>query len=231
MEQANNISIVIPVLNERTALPENLESLMALKGVREIVIVDGGSSDGTLEYLTDVCRNQVNIRVNCSQPGRGVQMNNGAKNCSSEWLLFHHADTRIEQEGLEQIKALPREIQWGGFTHAFAPTNWKLRMVSWLHNFRCRKTGVIYGDQSMFVRKAFFDAIGGFPDHSLEDLAFSDLALEQQPSVLLPHAIQTESRKFIQMGEFQATWHVICIILRYQWSRQIKNEAFFRPYR
>jgi len=122
---------------------------------------------------------------------------------------------------------------WGGFRHQFSESehNWKLRLVSWLHNFRFRHSGVIYGDQSMFVRRRFFEELGGFEHQDLEDMLFSEMALEASSPTMLNSSVVTDSRKFQQIGELRALWHVLSIILRYQFDKQIANGAFFKAYR
>ncbi|MEM7220750.1 MAG: glycosyl transferase, partial [Pseudomonadota bacterium] len=165
--------------------------------------------------------------------GRGPQMNHAAGRTDADCLLFHHADSSLDRDALTELACAldDTECQWGGFRHRFSDSNRRLAFISWLHNYRWRKTGVIYGDQSMFVRRAFFDSLGGFPDHELEDLAFSDAALARAPSRCLDSYVVTDSRKFRQMGELRGLAHVLSIIVRYEHQRRIGNEAFFRPYR
>jgi len=226
-----SISVVIPALNEERALPANIAKLLTYPGVHECIVVDGGSVDATCECVEKFSDSRV--RLLHSAPGRGRQMNIGAASASGDMLLFHHADTHLPPEGFSQLVAActDTKVHWGGFRHQFSQPNWKLGLVSWLHNFRFRHTGVVYGDQSMFVRKAFFERVGGFKETGLEDLDFSDRALEHEPSTSLPGNVVTDSRKFRQMGELKALGHVIAIILRYQWNTRIANERFFEPYR
>ncbi|MEO0425406.1 MAG: hypothetical protein AAF184_23940, partial [Pseudomonadota bacterium] len=166
-----------------------------------------------------------------SLPGRALQMNAGAQIAKGDWLLFHHADSALSGAGVQAIGELPAAVNWGGFRHRFTPNNWKLRLVSLAHNLRCRLEGAIYGDQSMFARREFFQSLGGFPEAELEDLKFSDLALQKAPSCLLPHYVDTSSRKFLDIGEFKALWQVVSIVYRYQHEKPVGNESFFKPYR
>ena len=224
----SGLSVIVPALNEIEALPDNLRALASDPEIDEIIVVDGGSDDGTREFV----RRFPGVRLIETDPGRGLQMNTGARNATGEWLLFHHADTRLPAGAARLIKALdPEENVWGGFRHRFSHTNWKLRLVSSLHNFRCRQTGVIYGDQSMFVRKAFFRRVGEFAEQGIEDLMFSDDALKHARSCLLPAEVTTDSRKFRQIGELRALAHVLSIIVRYERERRIGNERFFENYR
>ncbi len=223
------LSVIIPTLNEIEALPKNLALLLQDPLIGEIIVVDGGSIDGTQAYV----RAQTDPRVSllASAPGRGRQMNLGANRATGDWLVFHHADSLLPDSAGESIASLSDTVYWGGFRHEFSNSNWKLRMISALHNWRCGRSGVIYGDQSMFVRRRFFFDVQGFNDTGLEDLAFSDVALEQAPSRLLDAAVITDSRKFRQIGELRGLLHVISIVLRYERQKSVGNQKFFKPYR
>ncbi len=224
-----SLSVVIPTLNEISALPANLTRLIKDQHVCQIIIVDGGSSDGTCEYVN--AQTDQRIVLLDSAPGRGRQLNTGARYATGDWIIFHHADTLLPDHAGLKITSLEDSVHWGGYQHKFSHGNWKLNFVSMLHNWRCAITGVIYGDQSLFVRSKFFWEIGGFVEEELEDLEFSDRALLRQPSMLLSDKILTDSRKFRQLGEFRALAHVISILLRYERRRSIGNTTFFDPYR
>ena len=227
------ISVVIPALDEVKKLPDDVRALLQCEDVEEVIVVDGGSKDGTFEVLCDMTEAEHldRLKVFQAEPGRAQQMNYGARYAQAEWILFHHADSILPGEGLAAIAKLDEGEWWGGFEHSFVPNNWKLSIVSWLHNYRWRRTGVVYGDQSMFVRRRFFKELGGFTPDTLEDLEFSDRALASHPSVLLPIQVQTDSRKFRQIGEFRALFQVFVILWRYERNRRVGVERFFKPYR
>ena len=226
-----SVGVVVPTLNEGKVIAANLNALQQDAGIQKIVVVDGGSADQTVAEARRCATRDPRITVLSSEPGRGRQMNHGARLLNTEWIVFHHADSTLPRGAGSLIAGLPDGVAWGGFRHEFTPSNWKLAMISRLHNWRCGRTGVIYGDQSMFVRNNLFHASGGFDEVGLEDLQFSDRALEIAPSHLLPVAVKTDSRKFRTMGEFRALAHVLSIIVRYEHQRRIGNEAFFRDYR
>ena len=224
------ISVVVPVLNEIDALPRTLTDLLTHDDFEECVVVDGGSTDGSAAFLEDV--QDPRIKIISSARGRGRQLNAGVAASGGDCLLFHHADTLLPKNAFAQIRdAVDRGARWGGFRHRFSESNATLRFISMLHNFRCRATGVVYGDQSMFAMRELVEEIGGFPNAGLEDLVFSDNALCQSASILLPGFVVTNSRKFKQIGEWRALWHVLSIVRRYQRGKKIENRFFFEDYR
>jgi rSAM/selenodomain-associated transferase 2 len=218
------ISVVIPVLNEEKALPATLQRLFSLDGDFEVIVVDGGSRDNTLQLLKQDKR----IQLFASEPGRARQMNYGADKARGEWLLFLHADTLLPPDALTDLQALPGTVQAGGFRHRFSGSRTGLGLVSWLHNFRCRCTRVFYGDQAMFIRVALFTELGGFPDEPvLEDLIFS----ERVADVTTPHTMDshvvTDSRKFEQEGVWLSLWRVILILLSHEMKLPVPARKFF----
>lgn len=225
------ISVIVPTLNEERVISNALSDLLRKDSLHECIVVDGGSTDRTTHHIGNI--HDPRLSLLHGAPGRGTQMNLGAQQATGEILLFHHADTHLPEGAFEELAKVTQDssVLWGGFGHRFHPSNWKLRLVSALHNYRFRRTGVVYGDQSMFARREFFANLGGFPEEPLEDLIFSDKALEHAPSHRLDHYVMTESRKFTQMGEAKAFAHVVNIVLRYQFNRRFASQQFFDPYR
>jgi len=183
------ISIVIPAYNEERALPATLRQLFEQGGTCEVIVVDGGSHDRTCEIVrrwpvTDRLRAPLTLLT--APKGRASQMNAGAKLASGDWLLFLHADTLLPVEALNRLQALDSNsaVQAGGFQHRFSGSDWRLRMISWLDNFRCVRSHIIYGDQALFVRRALFERLGGFPDQPVLMSILPDLT---HPFPLLRH--------------------------------------------
>ncbi len=191
------ISVVIPALNEEKALPATLERLLPQTRGHEVIVVDGGSSDGT----SAIARSHPEIHVMSAPRGRASQMNAGARRARGEWLLFLHADTVLPHDALTLIEGLPRETQAGGFRHRFSGSGWRLRLVSLVDNVRCATTRIIYGDQAMFVRRSLFQRLGGFPHRAiLEDVYFCVGLVKATSPVILPREVVTDSRKFVKLG-------------------------------
>lgn len=224
------ISVIIPALNEEKALPETLCHVLRQRGDYEVIVVDGGSGDRTREIV----RAQPKVRLLIAPKGRASQMNAGAKEARGEWLLFLHADTCLPEDALARLNAMEPDlaIQAGGFWHRFSGDDWRLRLVSVLDNFRCRRTRIIYGDQAMFVRRALFDRMGGFPDQPiLEDVAFCEKLIQTTTPILLAPPVLTDSRKFVKMGIWRSLARVLLIILCVELRLPVLPHAFFRDIR
>jgi rSAM/selenodomain-associated transferase 2 len=222
------ISIIIPALDEEKALPATLARLAEQTGEREVIVVDGGSSDATCA-IAEVFPG---VRLLRAPRGRALQMNAGAQASRGDWLLFLHADTWLPPSGLARIASLPLEVAAGCFQQRFSGDDWRLRLVSWLHNFRCRRTGVMYGDQAMFVRRSLFERLGGFPEIDiLEDIVFSERLLAVVRPRVMPVEVVTDSRKFIKMGVFRSLARCFVILLCYELRLPVSARAFFAAVR
>lgn len=218
------ISIVIPALNEERALPATLARIFRQLGEYEVIVVDGGSTDATIDIV------QGDGRITClsAKTGRASQMNAGADRASGDWLLFLHADTLLPDGALLTIENLPSEIKAGGFSHRFSGNTLALRLVSWLHNFRCRRTRVFYGDQALFVRRSFFFELGAFPDEPiLEDLLFGETLAAATRPMILDSEVITDSRKFEQNGVWLSLLRVILILVSHELHLPTPARNFF----
>ena len=165
------LSIVMPVLDEAAEIETALSALAPYRrrGV-EVIVVDGGSSDGTAERARVLA-----ARVIAAPRGRALQMNAGAAVATGDVLLFLHADTQLPEnaDGLV-LDGLARSGRaWGRFDVCIDGGG-LLRVVAIMMNWRSRLTGIATGDQAMFMTRAAFDKAGGFPQIALmEDVALS----------------------------------------------------------
>jgi rSAM/selenodomain-associated transferase 2 len=231
------VSVVIPTYNEEKALPETLQVLFRQPGEYEVIVVDGGSTDRTSEVVREFSLQPSalnTLRLLSSPKGRAIQMNAGAKIANGEWLLFLHADTLLPacaMQRLSQLEADPK-IQAGGFMHQFSGDDWRLRCISFLDNFRCVRSRIIYGDQALFVRRQFFERLGGFPNQPiLEDVAFCEKVLKETDPLLLFPPVITDARKFIKMGIFRSFVRVLLIILHVEFRLPVLPHTFFQDIR
>ncbi len=206
------VSVIIPVLNERACLPGNVEALKRHIWIHEIIVVDGGSSDGTLAWL----REQSAIRLIESAPGRGIQLNAGAKAATGDVLIFLHADTCLPQDAYARLKqALDRPNIIGGcFCVRFdAQRPRSLGIVAAGINFRTRLTRTGTGDQAIFVRRAVFDEIGGYPEWPLfEDTEFVGRMKRIGRFAVVSTPVTISARRHVRCGVFRTV--ILCYLLR-----------------
>ena len=195
------LTIVIPVLNEARILPARLEALQFFRSRNvELIVVDGGSTDDSLEISLPLCD-----RTLKAPAGRAKQMNEGARHASSGWLLFLHVDTRLEGEAFEALlEALSREPDWGWFNVRIEGKHPLLSLTAAMMNARAALTKVVTGDQGLFMKKALFDAVGGFPDMPLmEDVALSKALRGVAKSTVIRTPLATDGRRWDQGGWFR----------------------------
>jgi rSAM/selenodomain-associated transferase 2 len=236
------VSVVIPAYNEEAALPAMLGHLFDQPGDYEVIVVDGGSADRTVEVAETMLSerrwttgdgtvfHQCRLVLSAAT-GRASQMNAGARSATGEWVLFLHADTVLPAGSIERLNALEDDpaVQAGGFLHRFSGDDWRLKLISRLDNVRCSGSRIIYGDQALFVRRPLFDRLGGFPDRPmLEDVAFCELLLAYTRPILLSPPVVTDSRKFVKMGVWRSFARVLLIILHAQFRLPTLPRAFFQ---
>jgi rSAM/selenodomain-associated transferase 2 len=189
-----SLSIVIPVLDEARGIAAALAALGTLREQgAEVVVVDGGSRDDTRSLARAHCD-----RVVEAPRGRGAQMNAGAR---GEFLVFLHADTRLPADGARAIGEALARGEWGRFDVAIEGADRLLALVAAMMNIRSRLTGVATGDQAIFVRRAAFDAVGGFPEIALmEDVALCKRLRQRSPPVCLRERVTTSARRWRRHG-------------------------------
>ena len=159
-------SVIVPTLNERESLPETLRALAEHQWIHEVIVADGGSTDGTREWFAS----QNFARFVESPPGKGNQINRGAQTASGDLLLILHADCQLPTDAGERIASALRSqsVAGGCFEVRFnASRPRSLKMVAAGINFRCRLTKGATGDQGIFVRRNVFERIRGCPDWPL----------------------------------------------------------------
>lgn len=207
------LAVVVPVLDEAAAIAATLERLAPLRTRGAlVVVVDGGSSDATLErarLLAD--------RVLQSGRGRALQMNAGAQaaleSSNVDVLLFLHADSQLPANADRLIEhALQTSGRsWGRFDIAIDGSAPMLRVVAALMNWRSRLTGICTGDQAIFVTRAAFVRLGGFaPMPLMEDLDFSRRAKKISRPIAIALRVVTSGRRWEKRG----VWRTIFLMWR-----------------
>ncbi len=225
------ISVIIPTLNEEESLPRTLACLSA-PALTEIIIVDGGSTDGTLSVAREFCARTANARVITSPQGRARQMNEGAQASQGEILLFLHADTQLPAQAGQIVEsALAKRNAVGGrFDVRFDnPSAWS-RIISSFMNQRSRLTGIVTGDQALFVRRQVFELLGGFAQIPLmEDIEFSSRLQQAGRTVALRDTVVTSFRRWDQQGPLRTI--LLMWTLRFLYWVGVSPHRLARVYR
>ena len=220
------LSIIVPVLDEAAALPALLLRLSTLaQGGCEVIIADGGSTDGSLAIAA-----QAGFTVVHATRGRARQMNAGAAQASGQALLFLHADTCLPDGAAVLIAAALQTSCWGRFDIHIAGRPRMLRVIGCMMNWRSRLSGIATGDQAMFVGRAAFDQVQGFPDQPLmEDIALSArLRKLARPACIRQRAI-TSGRRWEKNG----VWRTMLLMwrLRFAYWRGVPPGHLAEAYR
>lgn len=189
------ISIIIPALNEAENILSCLHSVKNQQGEFEVIVVDGGSVDGTVEIA------RPSTRVIRTEKGRAVQMNSGVRHCTGEVLLFLHADSQLPPDGLllvEHVLADPRVVG-GTFRLRFDSQGFFLRLITFFTRFKFRYFH--YGDQGIFVRRSIFEELKGFEEIPImEDVDFLRRLRRTGEVALLQQPVTTSARRFLEHG-------------------------------
>lgn len=221
------LSIIIPVLNEAGEIKSFLEPLQSLrKGGHELLLVDGGSRDATVE----IARTMVDKLV-ASPAGRAMQMNAGAKAATGEVLLFLHADTTLPAQAISLIeRALQGGRQWGRFDVRLSGRHLMLRFVERMMNWRSCLTGIATGDQAIFVKRDIFQQVGAFPEIVLmEDIEMSKQLKRIGKPACIETPVITSSRRWEQGGIFKTI--LLMWYMRFAYFLGLSPERLAKLYR
>ena len=178
------------------------DCLAALHGLRtrghEVIVVDGGSRDDTVA----LARGLADHVLISEQPGRAVQMNRGAMQACGDVFLFLHADTLLPEDADRLLEEYGVDAKaWGRFDVTLSGRRPLLRVVETAMNLRSRLTGIVTGDQAMFVGRELFREAGGFPDIALmEDISCSAALRRRRRPLCLRQTVVTSSRRWEEQG-------------------------------
>lgn len=209
------ISVIIPVLNEVHALPNLIDYLLKISNpacVSEIIVVDGGSTDGT---QTVVEKYPQVTRVD-SERGRALQMNRGAQIATSPILYFLHCDTFPPQHyDAEIVKKVTAGNASGCFRMKFDSNHIVLKVSQWFTRFNhlsCRG-----GDQSLFVERTLFEQLGGFDEQLIiyEDNEFVARLYKNSKFTVIQQSVTTSARKYRENGVWTLQYHFMMIHFNY----------------
>jgi rSAM/selenodomain-associated transferase 2 len=205
------VSVIIPVLNDAAFLRALLERLEREPGPQEIIVADGGSGDITLA----IRERFASVRWITSAPGRGCQMNAGARAARGEVLLFLHSDTSVPRGAIAELPALlaSRHADFGAFRIHFSPPVWLPELLA--QATRLASPWCCFGDQGIFVRRDFFFATGGFPEIPLlEDVHWVRSAGKLGRMIRSRYTVTSSARRFEKIGTIRQTWRNLLILVR-----------------
>ncbi|WP_204113485.1 TIGR04283 family arsenosugar biosynthesis glycosyltransferase [Shimia biformata] len=191
------LTVVIPTLNAGETLPRCLGALwegMQAGLIGELIVVDGGSTDATVQFADDA-----GATLLTAPPSRGGQLRAGAMAARGEWFLFLHADTILPEGWSEAVIGHLPSRRAACFRLSFDGGGWAGRCVAGWANLRSRLFGLPYGDQALLLPRRIYERAGGFPDIPLmEDVALVR-RLDQRP-VLLPATVITRAERYQAEG-------------------------------
>jgi rSAM/selenodomain-associated transferase 2 len=203
------ISIIIPAINEAASIEHAVTSAWAT-GASEVIVADGGSNDATRDLAA-----AAGAKVIESPPGRAIQQNAGAAMATGDVLLFQHADNWCGPDSIPQIEAAlaNAKVLGGAFRQNIDAPGMKYRLLERGNAWRVRVTGIAYGDQGIFMRRAMFEKLGGFPQVPLmEDLLLMRGFRKLTWPVLLAGPHHVSPRRWERDGVVRRTlrnWHLV----------------------
>ncbi len=217
--EAPEISVVIPCLHDAERLKRVLDEITSFPRIPEILVVDATPGEEAAGIRTMVEGSGARYLV-AEIPSRGAQLNQGARAAKGDVLVFHHADTRLTAahlSSLEGAMAGDAELTGGAFYKDIGAHYPKLAWGEGLYRWYARVVGILYGDQSCFVRRGHFEKIGGFRDIRLmEDVAMSGKLRRSGKIALLDPPIRTSMRKFRKEGVFLRKMRNVALVFLFR---------------
>ena len=194
-------SVIIPVLQESKRINQLIDHLHSLKADkdREIIVVDGSPERDTLEAIHSEQATKI-----VSEQGRAQQMNAGATVAKGEVLIFLHVDTELPDGAFTKIASVMKQGAYvgGAFTLGIKSDKFVYRVLEYWVSIRCRLTRIPYGDQAIFIRRNYFEKIGGYSDIPLmEDVdLMRRIRVGGDKIYIIPDRVATSARRWEQEG-------------------------------
>lgn len=199
------VSMIVPLLADQAAFERLLRGIPPDPRL-EIIVADGGGNP----QLAAIRGARPDVRLVQSDPGRGRQMNAGAAVARGEWLLFVHADSTLPDGWLDLFERATRSAAAAGggsqavggwFQFALDDFSWQARMIERGVRWRVRLFRLPYGDQGLFIRRAIFEALGGYRELPLmEDVELVRRLVARGPVIELPAPLTTSARRWRREG-------------------------------
>lgn len=206
-----SVSFIIPVLNEQAGIGLLLQDLRQRYPDSELLVVDGGSNDGTVAAVIPH-----SAKLLLGPQGRAAQMNLGGRAASGDYLCFLHADSRPTVSA-DQLQAyLSGRAGWGFCRIRLSGRGYLLRVIESFMNVRSSLTRVATGDQMLWLHRDLFVSTGGFDSIPLmEDVAYCKRLRQQMSPQVISEAVITSSRRWEQRGVVRTVLAMWCLRLAY----------------
>ena len=214
--QKETIAVIIPVFNEKNCICQSLENFQSLR-FAEIIVVDGGSTDGTYEIIKKEFPSIQCFQTTVTE--RAVQMNFGASKSISDILVFVHADTKLPINAGDLIrKKLDKDYIAGGFYKQYDQSNFLLQLyLKCLNYLYLGKMKCLVGTNAIFVKRTIFEQVKGFPEVPfLEDVIFSDIVNTAGSVAVVREPVIVSSRKYLKTGSFKQILRNFRILIGYK---------------
>ena len=217
----SELTIIIPTLDEGETIEQVLDHALAPPEIKaaDVLVVDGGSQDGTVELVGK------RVPTLTGPRGRATQMNLGAQRTRSKWLLFCHGDSFLPVEFPRAVRETfqdPSNVG-GAFTPRYHPGHPWLTLAEWL--LRMPTSKLIFGDSALFVRRSDFEEVGGFPEIPLmEDIELVQSLGSRGRWLRRPEIVVTSSRRFMERGALRQLLLDLRLLVAYHLFRRSPEE-------
>lgn len=220
-----SISIIIPVLNEAERITNLLSDLKVKFPDAEIIVSDGGSSDGTADLA------QEHANVITSRKGRSFQMNAGADASGGDVLWFLHADCDPPAKAVELIRSAINDGNiGGGFRWELDGDKWYYPVITWISHRKNKIKRNLYGDMGIFVRRDVFETLEGYKEIPLmEEVEFNDRLIHLGNTILFDTPIVSSDRRLLKSGPIRSFIRNSAIKIAYNWG--VSAETLAKYYR
>ena len=202
------VSVIVPVYNEISTIAKFFKNLEVMDADPEVVFVDGGSNDGTQQFLRNNLKPKQKFIVTAK--GRASQMNAGARVATGDVYFFLHADSKPPNNAISEVKRVLSRTDWGCFGVRFDDNDPLMKICQVISNNRIIDRRIVFGDQGIFIKRELFDEIGGFPDIPImEDYQFSLTLRDKGKRIGIARGlITTSTRRYAQGGKLKVMWQM-----------------------
>jgi rSAM/selenodomain-associated transferase 2 len=209
------VSVIVPAWNDHVSLSRLLPRLVRLGTLHEVIVADASPHPAAAESA----RTTGVVYLRAQQPNRGAQMNLAAENATGDVLIFHHADSILTAAHVAAVRSSLRDpkVIGGAFYRKFDGRHPRLRWLEGAGRFLARHGGSFFGDQSVFVRRETFRALGGFaPIPLMEDMEFSRRLRRAGRVAVLDPPLESSDRRHLESGSWRTSLQNGVLILLYK---------------